>query len=96
MNINYYTTLEFDKIRKQLSDFCINETAKAKAESLEPVLSQLTLKKLMLDTDNARKIIDVCGTPPISSTSTTKALMSKINKDGILYPEELGSFLLFV
>lgn len=95
MNINY-TTLEFDKIRKQLADFCVNESAKAKAESLEPVLSQLTLKKLVLDTDNARKIIDVCGTPPISSTASTKALMNKIGKDGILYPEELSGFLSFI
>lgn len=67
MNTNYYT-LEFDKIKNQLADFCINESAKANALALEPEMSELTLKKLKLDTDNARKIIDVCGTPPPCQT----------------------------
>lgn len=94
--INSYTTLEFDKIRNTLADFCINESAKEKAQTLEPTLSELTLKKLALDTDNARKIIDVCGTPPIPSTKAAADLIQKIEKDGLLYPDELNRFLSFI
>lgn len=91
MNTNYYT-LEFDKIKNQLADFCINESAKANALALEPEMSELTLKKLKLDTDNARKIIDVCGTPPLPNVENAKALINKIEKDGLLYPDELSRF----
>lgn len=95
MNTNYYT-LEFDKIKNQLADFCINESAKANALALEPEMSELTLKKLKLDTDNARKIIDVCGTPPLPNVENAKALINKIEKDGLLYPDELSRFSAFI
>ncbi len=95
MNTNYYT-LEFDKIKNQLADFCINESSKANALALEPEMSELTLKKLKLDTDNARKIIDVCGTPPLPNVENAKALINKIEKDGLLYPDELSRFSAFI
>lgn len=95
MNTNYYT-LEFDKIKNQLADFCINESAKANALALEPEMSELTLKKLKLDTDNARKVIDVFGTPPLPNVENAKALINKIEKDGLLYPDELSRFSAFI
>lgn len=79
-----------------LSDFAVNVYAKEKIVNLEPYINELQLRKALNETNEARKIIDCCGNPHIPEISEVKTIIDIIEKEGLIYPVQLGKFQCFI
>lgn len=88
--------LEFDKIKQMLSELAVTEYAKNKIAELTPFLEEIQLKRAHSETDGARNILDCMGNPQIPEVAVAKQLLSMIEKDGLLYPEQLEKFARFL
>lgn len=82
--MNTENTLEFDIILKDLAEKALSRQAKDKLLSLAPYLSESQCISKINETTEARKIMESCGTPPLSS-------MKELDK--ILNLTEIGSLL---
>lgn len=88
--------LEFNKIQEMLSAFASTEYAKNKISALAPFLRELQLKQAIGETNDARAILDSIGSPQIPSVSEAKSILEIVEKDGMLFPEQLDSFARFI
>lgn len=79
-----------------LSDFAVNGYAKEKIFNLEPHINELQLRKALNETNEARTIIDCHGNPHIPEISEVKTIMGIIEKEGLIYPAQLGKFQCFI
>lgn len=79
-----------------LSDFAVNDYAKGKISDMEPYINELQLKQALNETDGARKIINCCGNPHIPNVSEVKTMIDIIEKEGLVYPVQLGKFQYFI
>jgi DNA mismatch repair protein MutS2 len=84
LKMNTENTLEFDIILKDLAEKALSRQAKDKLLSLAPYLSESQCISKINETTEARKIMESCGTPPLSS-------MKELDK--ILNLTEIGSLL---
>ncbi|MBC8061604.1 MAG: endonuclease MutS2 [Clostridiaceae bacterium] len=91
MNNKTLELLEFDKIKEIIKGYALSEDAKEQIQKLEPYLDINIIEKNMNETMEARAIVNINSSIPIHSLSGIKHLKEKINKGGILFPEELGS-----
>lgn len=87
MNID--TILEFDKIKKIWKELSFTESAGALIEGTLFSLNEGELRKKLKDTTDARKFIEACGTPPLTSIDEAKGIMEKAGKESCLTPYEL-------
>lgn len=84
-----FTTLEFDKILDMLCDFAVSENARDELRKLEPSLSEAECRRRMLETTEARKILEACGTPPLASMSEIDKILELCRVGSMLLPEQL-------
>ena len=83
--------LEFNKIKEIIKGYALSEYGKEQIDKLEPYLDINLIEKHMKETFEARKIVDINSSIPIHSLIGMKHLKEKIEKGGILLPEELES-----
>lgn len=84
-----FKILEFDKIIETLKENALTENAKKKLNELEPLISQKDLERSLLDTTEARIILDKFGTPPLVSLNDLDAILITARQGGCLTPKQL-------
>lgn len=89
-------TLEFNKILEMLCNNAVSENAKAKLKELRPYLSEWEVNAKMMETTEARKILDHIGTPPLPTMKDIEMLLELAEKGSMLVPEQLTQFELFI
>lgn len=94
--IDYFSILEFNRIKSKLIEYAITEYAHRKIDGLSPFLNESELTRALNETTNAREIIDYASSPTIPKVDEIKSLMSVADKKGILYPDQLERITLFI
>lgn len=96
MTTNTNKTLEFNVVLKQLSSCAFSEKAQAKLEQLNPFLSESECKLKMSETTDAKKILEIIGSPPLASMKELDKTLDLAVKGSMLIPDQLSSVLSFV
>lgn len=96
MNTKYLQILEFNKIIETLSSYCSTDYAKNKVQNLMPFFSELQLKQALNETTNARKMLDLTGNIDFPDVNIAVKIFEVIEKDGIVFPEQLEQFATFL
>lgn len=84
-----FKILEFDKIIELLKENALTENAKKKIDKLEPMISQKELERSLMDTSEARIILDKFGTPPLVSLNDMESILITARQGGFLTPKQL-------
>ncbi|WP_291582992.1 endonuclease MutS2 [Clostridium sp. UBA6640] len=90
MNNKAIELLEYSKIKELLKGYALSDMAKERIEKLEPYVDINIIRKNMIETTEARAIVDINSSVPIHSLNGIKAVRDKIGKGMILPPEDLG------
>ncbi|WP_291560926.1 MULTISPECIES: endonuclease MutS2 [unclassified Clostridium] len=89
MNNKAIELLEYNKIKEVLKGYALSDIAKKRIERLEPYVDINIIRKNMIETTEARAIVDINSSVPIHSLTGIKAVRDKIEKGMILSPEDL-------
>ena len=84
-------TLEFDKIREMLAAVCPTEGAKALAGAVRPSRAIATVRRMLAETDAAKKMQVTKGMPPFSGIADVTAAVERADKGAVLQPAEILS-----
>ncbi len=87
--------LEFNRILNMLKEHAACDLAKEKIEKLEPFLSEEEVLRHIQETTEGRKIIEQCGTPPLSPMHELKKMLSQLGKGVYFTPEQLENIAQF-
>ena len=82
-------TLEFDKIRGMLAEHALSDKVKQQLLKLEPYMDEAKVISELDKTTQAKKIIDTMGSPPLASVTNLMKVISLIDKNAMLLPENL-------
>ena len=82
-------TLEFDRVLEQLAAAAQTEGAKEKAMRIMPQTSLVRIRKLQLQTTDARKLMGIKGTPPFGGVTDITGHVDRAEKGASLSPAEL-------
>ena len=96
MNTNTYTKLEFNQIRKSISEFAKSEEAKAKLLVLEPMLNPHAIRTALDESDDGKRLAEDGFRVPVHSLNGVQMAMKQISKQAVLTPQglqDLGDFL---
>lgn len=81
--------LEYDKIKEILKSYAVSDLGSEMVEKLEPYVDINIIKKYMIETTEARAIVDITSSIPIHSLSGIKNVKQKLNKGSVLSAEDL-------
>lgn len=81
--------IEFDKIKQVWSQFAITDWAKASIIEVSPFLSENELRTNLRMTTEGRKMIEMCGNPPLVSMEGIETILVIANSGSCLTPEQL-------
>lgn len=81
--------LEFNVVLATLESHCHTEQAKEHSRNLASYLSESELLARLQETTEARKILDLMGTPPLFSDTELERLLITIQQGGMLLASEL-------
>lgn len=87
MNID--RQIEFDKVKERWADLAITDPAKEKIREISLYFSENELKKQLIDTTDARNLIEKLGTPPLQNISEIKDILLIADKGDCLTPYQL-------
>lgn len=90
MTLGYYQVLE------RLKGYAFSESARKQIDQMQPLLSELELKKHLDDTSQARKMTELYGTPPLPAMDRIDEYIKKAAREALLLPEELEELCLFL
>ena len=96
IKMNNYKTLEFDIIREKLAENALSESAKKRCLELEPTLNESEVLRWIDETTQARKIIELTGTPPLSPMTELTKIMDYIEIEAMLVPEQISNVEVFL
>lgn len=82
-------TLEFDEIRNKLCEHALSDKVKENIMSLEPYMDESKVLNELDKTSQAKKIMQTMGSPPLASMTNLLRVISLIDKDAMLLPENL-------
>jgi len=82
-------TLEFDEIRNKLCEHALSDKVKESILRLEPYMDEGKVLNELDKTSQAKKIMQTMGTPPLASMTNLLRVISLIDKDAMLLPENL-------
>lgn len=89
-------SLEYYKILEMLGEHAVSETAKQKLLNLKPYLNQSEVQLKTQETTEGRKILDVMGTPPLSTMKDILMIVELSQKGVMLIPEQLNHIAQFI
>ena len=96
LRANAIKTLEFGVILNMLADHAVSERAKNKSLALKPFLNESQCLQKMIDTTEARKILESIGAPPLSVMKEIDKIFDLAVKEALLFPEQLTSVASFI
>ena len=82
-------TLEFDRVLEQLAAAAQTDGAKEKAMRVMPQTSLVRIRKLQMQTSDARRLMGVKGTPPFGGVTDITGHIDRAEKGASLSPAEL-------
>lgn len=88
--------LEFDKIKEKLCANALSEQARARLLSLSPYMDEDECRRKLEETTAARKILDFCGTPPLTAMTKIGEILTLSQAGSMLVPEQLLSVVQFI
>ena len=88
MNI-HFNALEFSTIIEKLKEHALSDKAKESFNTLKPYLSEDACIRNMAQTTAARRILDICGSPPLPSMKGMDELVALAISGAMLIPEQL-------
>ena len=94
--MNHFKTLEFDTILTELSCYAVSQTAKERCAAITPASNIADATRLANQTSQAREIIEQTGTPPIAIMTDLEKIITLINADAMLIPDQIGHVLTFL
>lgn len=84
-----FKILEFDQIIETLKEYARTESAKKRFDELKPFLSEKDLERSLMDTTEARMILEQCGEVPLVSLSQVELILVTAKQGGVLTPKQL-------
>ena len=94
-----FEILEYTKILSLLSENAISQEAKELCLALTPFCQELTLRKEMRDTTQAKAMLNTFGNPPLPIMDHISEYVTRASKGELLTAGEIssiGSFLISV
>ncbi len=85
----HMAALEFPTIIEQLKDLALSDQAKASFEHLSPYFKEAICIQKMEETTGARRILDICGAPPLPTMHGLSDILVQSASGAMLLPEEL-------
>ena len=82
-------TLEFDRIREMLAEHALSDKVKQELLCLAPYMDEKKVIAELGKTTQAKKIMETMGSPPLASMTNLFKVLSLIDKDAMLLPENL-------
>lgn len=82
--------LEFNKIINQLQEYTVTEKAREQFEDLKPYLDESELLNKIRETSEARKLLDIYGTPPLGTVNEIREISNAADKGELLSIDELN------
>ena len=81
--------LEIDKIKQEWSDYAMTETVKEKIREMAPTLSESELIFRLRETTEAKKLLEICGNPPLVTLEGVTEIIKTTEQGGCLQAEQL-------
>lgn len=73
--------IEFDKIKELWMEFAMTDTAKEKIRNMVPYLSESELEAALRETSESRRMMEICGNPPVVSLNGTTQWKGRLYED---------------
>lgn len=89
MDTNYLEKLEYNKILKILSNFCLTYIGKNSSQNLLPSNNKNEVEKMLKETNEATSILYKAGTPPLTEISDITIYLKLLESDGVLTAKAL-------
>ncbi len=81
--------LEFDKIKELWAEFALTDAAKERIWDIHPILSEAELLVQQRETTQGKRMIELCGTPPLASVQGISEAVDIAGKGSCLSVEQL-------
>lgn len=81
--------LEFDKVKSELSNFCQSSLGKELVERLWPMYDQSAVTHALLETSEARHLLDAGCHIPLGGLSDISEILGRVERGGVIQPIEL-------
>ncbi|MCX7922627.1 MAG: hypothetical protein N3B21_11560 [Clostridia bacterium] len=91
MNTHAIKVLEYHKIKECLKQYAVSEQAKKLIDKLEPSTDKDVIEAWMLETTEARYIVDINQSVPLTSLEGIEGVANKAVKGIVLSPEDLAA-----
>lgn len=91
-----FETIGFTEIKRQLAEYANTRQGKELASALTPYLSEITLRKHLRETTEARRCLEEIGTPPIPHMEAVDEKIDAVVRGEMLTAEELESVDMFL
>lgn len=82
-------TLEFDKVRDQVANFCTSSLGRAQLDLLEPSIVLEEVKRLLDEMDEGLDLLRVRGNVPMGGIFDVRGQAKRAQIGGMLSPTEL-------
>lgn len=89
MNKTALDILEFNKIKAMLENLAVSEMGRALAAALNPEMDISIIQNWLMETTEARALLDKGSSVPLSSLNGIDKVLEKLGKVTALMPEEL-------
>lgn len=91
MNSHAVQIIEYDKIKNILMEYTVSDRGRELISNLKPSININEIETWLRETTEAKAIISRSSSVPIHSLRSIGSIISKLEKGGILIPEELCS-----
>lgn len=81
--------LEFDKIKELWAEYALTNAAKERIRGIQPALSEAELLVMQRETSQGKKLMELCGTPPLASIQGLSEIVDIAGKGDCLSVEQL-------
>ncbi len=96
MNKTAALMLEYNKVKNRLLDFAVSDLGKKAIAKLEPSLDINVILANLLETTEAKAIINISSSVPLLSLEGMENIMSKCSKESLLTPGEFTTIYEFL
>lgn len=90
------TILEFDRVKEMLCEHALCEQARRRLAALSPYRSEDECRRRMQETTEARRLLDACGTPPLTAMTKIEEILTLCQAGSMLLPQQLQSVVQFI
>lgn len=96
MNITATKLLEFDKVKEKLKENAVSDKGREMIEKLEPSIDINIIRKWLLETTEAKTLVNRGSGIPLHSLTGIHGILEKLDKDMIAGPDELSQLSTFI